>query len=88
MFVGMTGYEAGITLNGKLTRRRTVNSKYGTSDIQWLRKCIDANATRYERKPKLKYLFRSITKPQNASKCYRKRFQKHAPLSSSLDCHG
>jgi hypothetical protein len=56
LFVGMTGYEAGITLNGKLTHRRTINSKYGTSDIQWLRKCIDPNATRYEGKPKFKYL--------------------------------
>jgi hypothetical protein len=56
LFVGMTGYEAGITLNGKLTHRRTINSKYGTSDIQWLRMRIDAHATRYEGKPKLKYL--------------------------------
>jgi hypothetical protein len=56
LFVGMTGYEAGITLNGKLTHRRTINSKYGTSDIHWLRKCIDPSATRYEGKPKLKYL--------------------------------
>jgi len=56
MFVGMTGYEAGITLNGKLTHRRTINSKYGTSDIQWLQKCIDPNATRHQGKPKLKYL--------------------------------
>jgi len=30
-------------------------SKYGTSDIQWLRKWIDPTATRYEGKPKLKY---------------------------------
>jgi hypothetical protein len=56
MFVGMTGYEAGITLNGKLTHRRTINSKYGTSDIQWLRKRIDPCATRYEGQPKFKYL--------------------------------
>jgi hypothetical protein len=47
LYVGMTGYEAGITLNGKLTHRRTINSKYG-SDIEWLRKRIDPNATRYE----------------------------------------
>src|SRR5690348_2927376 len=44
LFVGITGHEAGITLNGKLTHRRTINSKYGTSDIQWLRKCIDPKA--------------------------------------------
>ena len=52
----MTGHEAGIMLNGKLTHRRTINSKYGTSDIDWLRKRIDPNAMRYEGKPKFKYL--------------------------------
>ena len=36
VFVGKTGYEAGIMLKGKLTHRRTINSKYGTSDIGWL----------------------------------------------------
>ena len=56
LFVGETGHEAGITLKGKLTHRRTINSKYGTSDIQWLRKRIDPNAARYEGKPKFKYL--------------------------------
>jgi hypothetical protein len=43
-------------LNGRLTHRRTINSKYGTSTIQWLRQHIDAHAKRYEGKPKLKYL--------------------------------
>jgi hypothetical protein len=43
-------------LNGKLTHRRTINSKYGTSDIEWLRNRIDQCACRYEGKPKLKYL--------------------------------
>jgi hypothetical protein len=52
----MTGYEAGITLNGKLIHRRTINSKYGTSDLDWLRQGIDASAYRYEGKPKFKYL--------------------------------
>jgi hypothetical protein len=56
IFVGMTGHEAGIMLNGKLTHRRTINSKYGTSDIDWLRGRIDPNAVRYEGKPKFKYL--------------------------------
>jgi hypothetical protein len=43
-------------LDGKLTHRRTINSKYGTSDIHWLRKEIDPAARRYEGKPKFKYL--------------------------------
>jgi hypothetical protein len=56
LFVGETGHEAGITLNGKLTHRRTINSKYGTSTIEWLQKHVDPNASRREGKPKYKYL--------------------------------
>ena len=56
IYVGTTGHEAGIMLHGKLTHRRTINSKYGTSDIDWLRQRIDPGANRYEGKPKLKYL--------------------------------
>ena len=56
IFVGTTGYEAGIMLNGKLIHRRTINSKYGTSDIGWLRNHLDSSARRYEGKPKFKYL--------------------------------
>ena len=43
-------------LNGKLTHRRTINSKYGTSDIDWLREHVDPSANRYDGKPKCKYL--------------------------------
>ena len=46
IYVGTTGHEAGIMLNGKLTHRRTINSKYGTSDIDWLRQRIDSSANR------------------------------------------
>ena len=56
VFVGKTGFEAGIMLQGKLTHRRTINSKYGTSDIEWLQHHVDPRATRYEGKPKYKYL--------------------------------
>ena len=56
VFVGKTGYEAGIMLKEKLTHRRTINSKYGTSDIGWLQHHVDPRATRYEGKPKYKYL--------------------------------
>lgn len=56
VFVGDTGNEAGIVLNGKLTHRRTINSKYGTSDIEWLHEHIDFFARRVEGKPKFKYL--------------------------------
>jgi hypothetical protein len=56
VFVGRTGYEAGIMLKGKLTHRRTINSKYSTSDIGWLQRHVDPSAARYEGKPKYKYL--------------------------------
>jgi hypothetical protein len=56
LFVGETGHEAGIMLNGKLTHRRTINSKYGTSDITWLRSRVDPSACRYQGKTKYKYL--------------------------------
>lgn len=56
LFVGETGNEAGIMLNGKLTHRQTINSKYGTSNIDWLRKRVDSSARRHEGKPKFKYL--------------------------------
>jgi len=56
VFVGETGTEAGIMLNGKLTHRRTINSKYRTSTIDWLQKHVDPRAKRLEGKPKFKYL--------------------------------
>jgi hypothetical protein len=56
VFVGETGNEAGIVLNGKLTHRRTINSKYGTSTIEWLHQNVDTHAHRVEGKPKFKYL--------------------------------
>ena len=56
VFVGETGNEAGIVLNGKLTHRRTINSKYGTSTIEWLHEHVDSCARRVEGKPKFKYL--------------------------------
>src|SRR5215510_15006907 len=56
LFVGETGHEAGIVLNGKLTHRRTINSKYGTSTIEWLHEHVDSCARRVEGKSKLKYL--------------------------------
>jgi hypothetical protein len=54
--MSMGCHDAGLMLNGKLTHRRTINSKYGTSDIDWLRQRIDSSACRYEGKPKFKYL--------------------------------
>src|SRR5215468_3984464 len=56
LFAGETGNEAGMLLNGKLTHRRTINSKYGTSTIEWLHEHVDSYARRVEGRPKFKYL--------------------------------
>jgi hypothetical protein len=88
IFVGMTGYEAGIMLNGKLTHRRTINSKYGTSDIQWLRKCIDPNATRYEGKPKFKYLLPLDDEISDRIKSLSKHYPKKRATSETSDTPG
>jgi hypothetical protein len=88
LFVGLTGYEGGITLNGKLTHRRTINSKYGTSDIQWLRKCIDPKAARYAGKPKFKYLLPLDQEVTERIKSLSKRYPKTRATSETSDTPG
>jgi hypothetical protein len=88
LFVGETGYEAGITLNGKLTHRRTINSKYGTSDIQWLRNRIDPSARRYEGKPKLKYLLPFDNEIAERVKLLSKSYPKKRATSDTSDTPG
>ena len=79
LFVGKTGYEAGIMLNGKLTHRRTINSKYGTSDYRMAARTRGSVRPRVEGKPKLSICFRSMMKLLNASNCYRNVIQRYAP---------
>jgi hypothetical protein len=78
LFVGETGYEAGITLNGKLTHRRTINSKFGTSTIEWLKRHVDPHATRYEGKPKYKYLLPLDDEIAKRTKSLSKPYPKRA----------
>jgi hypothetical protein len=88
MFVAETGYEAGITLNGKLTHRRTINSKYGTSDMDWLRKRIDPAAQRYKGKPKFKYLFPLDNEMAERVKLLSKSYPKKCATSETRDTPG
>jgi hypothetical protein len=57
IYVGERATASGIMLRGKLTHRRTVNSKYGTSSITWLRQNVDRRAYHVNTKPKHKYLY-------------------------------
>lgn len=72
-YIGEFASERGIMLKGKLKHRRSINSKYGTSDISWLREHVDPNAEVITGKTKIKYayplnrryfkLVRSMAKP-------------------------
>jgi hypothetical protein len=88
LFVGETGHEAGIMLNGKLTHRRTINSKYGTSDIDWLRKRVDPCACRHEGKPKFKYLLPLDDEIAQCIKPFTKTYPKTRATSETSDTPG
>lgn len=45
-----------IVINGKRTHPRTVNARWGTSSVGWLRENVDPEAYREEPDPKYKYL--------------------------------
>ena len=49
--------ERGIKLNGKLTHRRSVGKKYGSTNIEWLRNNVDPNAEIIRGLTKIKYVF-------------------------------
>jgi hypothetical protein len=75
-------------LNGKLTHRRTINSKYGTSDIHWLKKCLDPTATRYEGKPKFKYLLPLDDEIAERIKSLSKPYPKTCATTDTSDTPG
>lgn len=78
IYTGKTAHEAGVILNGKKTHRRSINSKYGTSDIQYLKKHIDPNVKIIKGEGKHKYLY-----PLN--KMLRKKLMKlHKPYPKNL----
>jgi len=84
LFVGETSNEAGIMLNGKLTHRRTINSKYGTSDIDWLRKRVDRNARRFQGKSKYKYLLSLDEEISNRIRTLSKPYPKRATSKENV----
>ena len=88
VFVGETGHEAGITLNGKLTHRRTINSKYGTSTIEWLQKHVDPNTSRREGKPKYKYLLPLDDEMAERIKLVSKPYPQKCATSETSDTPG
>lgn len=56
IFVGDCAAEQGIMLKGKLIHRRSLNAKYGTSEVAWLQRNLDPKARAIKGKAKHKYL--------------------------------
>ena len=56
-YIGECASECGVMVNGKLTHRRSLFSKYGTSSIEWLKNNIDSDIVNTFGKPKHKYVY-------------------------------
>jgi hypothetical protein len=70
-------------LNGKLTHRRTINSKYGTSIIEWLHEHVDSCARRVQGKPKFKYLLPLDNEIAERVRLLAKPYPRCAPQKTS-----
>jgi hypothetical protein len=55
VYLGETQREALLWVNGRETHARTISSRYGTRDLQWLRENVDPHAARIDCPPKHKY---------------------------------
>lgn len=57
VYFGKYANEQGIVLNNKLIHRRTINAKYGTSDLEFLKKNVDKGAMVIKGLYKHKYVY-------------------------------
>ena len=74
-------------LKGKPTHRRTINSKYGTSSVDWLRRHVDRDACIIKTPPKHKYLFALDDEMKKLLEKLRKPYPKCA-ASETIDTPG
>ena len=65
VYVGESKGPGGMMLKGKPTHRRTINSKYGTSSVVWLKRHVDRDACIIKILPKHKYLLRARCRDEN-----------------------
>ena len=84
VFVGKTGFEAGIMLNGKLTHRRTINSNTaratsGGCNIMWTRVRLGTKENR-----NINIYYRSMVTSSNASNSSRNLIQNAPQAETSL----
>jgi hypothetical protein len=57
LYIGKFANERGILINGKLTHRRSINAKYGSSSIEFLKSNVDKNAKVVKGLYKHKYIY-------------------------------
>ena len=57
IYEGEFAKEQGIRIKNKIIHRRSLNAKYGTSALDWLRKNVDSKAEVIVGLPKHKYLY-------------------------------
>jgi hypothetical protein len=80
-YLGESMGPGGIMLKGKPTHRRTINSKYRTSSIAWLRKHVDPRASIIRTAPKHKYLLPL----DDEMKIFVEKFKKPYPKRASSE---
>lgn len=57
IYLGCIESDGGQFINGRVVHKRTVYSRYGRQDLEWLRKNIDPSAHYVKALPKHKYLY-------------------------------
>lgn len=57
VYAGLTHPESLVRVNGRLRHPRSVGSRYGCRDVQWLQAHVDPDAARVATVPKHRYLF-------------------------------
>ena len=87
IYVGDSKGPGGMMLKGKPTHRRTINSKYGTSSVDWLQRHVDPEAYIIRTLPKHKYLFPLDDELKTLLEKLRKPYPKCA-ASETIDTTG
>jgi hypothetical protein len=78
VYVGESKGPGAMMLKGKPTHRRTINSKYGTSSVAWLRQHVDGEVSIIRTLPKHKYLFALDAEMKTVVEKLRKSYPKRA----------
>ena len=78
VYTGLCAFDGGIRLNGEVVHRRSLNSLYGTSDINFIRAKIDPRAEMVTGTGKHKYLYPLDEDVRRAVESLRKPYPKRA----------